>query len=445
MVTSLRIKNGNTISEPITGSIKLEAYHGMLVKCSNGTIVLSTDGLREFKNGNLVKCPYVTKLSGVSSDSFGNIYVLGGTTSQVDFKDNGLKLCDMSQRNDSPAIFRAIYDMLRILRRWIDAHKDSLLLSAKSGEVQWSNMQTDDQKNDYYLTATEETRPKFNIPVSDDIIYDDRTRAEITSLGPALRLYNEYQAVVALWNRIVDEPESIVDVRIHPGDNAGIYIGVTSNIPLKAASPQSTVIITTKITVSFTGQDKALDPDNNPIDNLYVWSRVMDNYCRVYPTRKSTRSYEISFPGVSTTGSSDAAKSSKLDKDGKVIKYPAPLDAPLAATYTERLYGQEEPISNICTSQMLYEVIPFCICSGETSYADSLTGMHYVQQDTNTWTINVLVYYTIDDGDQVAVINKSYTKETIYAEVCYDPYKDKLPGNEAAGDESSGESGSVGS
>jgi hypothetical protein len=94
---------------------------------------------------------------------------------------------------------------------------------------------------------------------------------------------------------------------------------------------------------------------------------------------------------------------------------------------------------------MLYEVIPFCKCSGEKSYADSLTGMHYVQQDTNKWAIDVLVYYTIDDGDQVDVINKSYTKETIYAEVCYDPYKDKLPGNESAGDESSGESGSVGS
>ena len=415
MITSIRIKKGGIESDPIIGSIRLDSGPYMQIKESKGSVHIGTTELDDIENGIPTACPYVTTISGTSPDGFGNVFVLGGSTSQVDYNDKGILLCDMSQRNDSPSIFRAIYDMLRILRRWLDAHKDSLLLSEVPGESQWKHMQDSDMANDYYLTAKD--KPEFSLPIAPDIIRDARPRGDIVSIGPALRLYNEYQSVVAMWNRIVKDPESIVEIRIHPGDNAGIYVGVTSNIPLQEANDNSKVVITTTITVSFTGQTG---------DNLYVWSRAMDAYCRVYPRRAGDREYSITFPGEYKSGSSVASNSSVLDRDGKVVKYPHTL----VATYTESLDGSKSPLATTYTSQMLYEAIPFCKCAREVSYADSLSGLHYVQQDINTWTIHVLVEYYIDDIKQDTVIDKSYTKKTIYAKVCTDPYKDKLPEEE---------------
>lgn len=440
MITSITIKNRDENPKTITGSILLDSGPYMQVKESKGSVYIGTTGLDGINDGTPISCPYVATVSGASPDGFGNVFVLGGSTSQVDYfptKEGetiqGIALCDMSQRNDSPIIFRAIYDMLRILRRWLDAHKDSLLLSDAPGDKQWKNMLAYDHDSDYY-SKSESTAPDFPIfrevppdyssstTDTSNTYTDTRLRSEITSIGPSLRLYNEYQSVVALWNRIVKDPESVVEIRIHPGDNAGIYVGVTSNIPLQHVSPDSTVTITSKITVSFTGQTG---------DNLRVWNRVMPSYCRVYP-KNSNNISTIDYPGVLVAGSTAGAQSSKLDKDGQVTDKTSDL----VATYTETIAGTgANPLATTYTAQMLYEVIPFCLCKGETSYADSLFGLHYTQHDTNAWTINVSVSYQVDNEDSSEILNKTYYRSTIYAEVCSDPYPDKIPDDADNGDE----------
>lgn len=421
MVTAIKIKQGSDASDilAINGNVNISSGEHIIMTGRDNVINIGTSGLDDLIVNISDRCPYVSKLSDVSCDSFGNINILGDVTSQVDVaaSDNTLLLCDMSQRDDRPVLFRAIYDMLRILRRWIDAHKDSLLISAEPGEYQWRDMQDEDISSDYYLNAV--NKPSFTLPITEDILYDSRSRSDIPSLGPALRLFNEYQSVVAMWNRIVREPESIVEVRIHPGDNAGIYIGVTSNIPLQDVQPDSTVVITTEVTAVFTGQTG---------DNLYVWSRAMDAYCRVYPARviDDVNTDNITFPGYRATGSTSSALNSKLDRDGRIIKYPAAL----TARYSKVMDGTKEPLANTYTTQMIYEAIPFCMCYGETSYADSLFGLHYVKQNTNRWDIHVTVTYAVDNSSPHVVLSKSYTKDTVYADVCTDPYLDKVPDDE---------------
>ena len=419
MISSLRIKNGNVISNPIRGVINITSGNFMDIKAKSYTVTIGAPGLDGLISDATNRCPYVTAVSGVNPDGFGNLFLLGGHTSQVEYMQNHLGVCDMSQRDDRPIIFRAIYDMLRILRLWLDAHKDSLLLSEIPGNSQWDNMVAEDKNKDYYLSySTDDGEvPPFMLPVEEGLVSESRGRSDIVAIGPALRLYNEYQSIVAMWNRLVKEPETIVEVRIHPGDNSGIYVGVTANIPLRDVSADATLTVTTKIIAVFSGQTGS---------NLYVWNRALDAYCRLLPRHPGyERSIEIK--GDKLQGTTDTAASSKLDSEGKVIKWGS--DATLEATYTETIDGSEKPLATIYTTQMVYEAIPFCLCRNETSYADSLGGLHYVSQEKNTWTIRVIVSYTYEsaDGrDTETVLNKEYTKQTIFAEVCDDPYPDKI-------------------
>ena len=155
--------------------------------------------------------PYVTNISNVGPDDWNILWLLGGKTTQVDVSDGTIEICDMAQTVDYPRIYKSVYAMLRQLRLWIDANKDSLLLYQPDALKQWDDMVSDIDDN------------KWDTKDLESVYMETRSRDDIDTIGQATSMINEYVGTVALWNHIVGLPESAVSIRLHPADSAGIY------------------------------------------------------------------------------------------------------------------------------------------------------------------------------------------------------------------------------
>ena len=345
----------------------------------------------------LVESPYLSRLCGVAPDAYGNIWLLGGAMSQVDTessdstyvnKTNDILLCDMSQEDRTPQILRAMFDILRQIRLWIDAYKDTLLCTPASGETQWTAMLaeaekedtevlkiissgdgSDDDDNKYPMAVLKETRGK---------------RGTIPAIGPSTAIRNEYQSVVALWNYIVAQPKSSLVVRTHPGDSAGIYVALSMNIPIeKISNGKTTVTVTITITPpSYVSSDSS----SSPKTPTQMWFR--SPICQVIAagsgTVKPITTCTFDPSGSKVTG----LNTSQLDTEGKVAE-----SGSLTAKITTTLANT----CNLYTLQAVIDCIPFNLCDRkgedgttvytEVSYADSRQGMHYTNFGQAEWTV----------------------------------------------------------
>lgn len=445
-VRKIRIINKDGVSRDIMGCPSISGTHGASINGTNRSIRIDipevTGYTHPYKDrldaGHVPTLPYIASIDGVRADQYGCLYILGGHTSQIDHKDHGINICDMSQDNRYPQIFRSIYDMLTILRRWIDGHKDSLLLYGDLAEKQWSEMLSEDY-NDYYQKAGSDVPdyPLYKDPDTGDLISDRRTRDAISSFSEPIGLLNEYQSVVAMWNYVASQPEHVSTARIHPGDNAGVYIGAAINIPTTNIPDNTTgyLRVLIKISVSMSGQSSVSEKNK-----AYMWMRSPDAYSKLVPAAPGVRISGPVVPGSSVIGTNPQ---SILDAEGRIsdIVPETSLD-----TYMNVYIPISSNMSTVYTVQTLLEAIPFCLCGTENSYYDSKTGVHFVQQDLNTWTIRLSVHTgivsSISTGsgestpskDMTELVNDSIVKTTQYAQVCDDPYveedEDDSTGNE---------------
>ena len=385
MVTSIRIKD-----QVISGLVPITADSNISISSDDNIMSIRRYSMEEDPRLEYLakllesgEAPYVSKISGVSPDTWGNVWMLGGKTSQVDINNsNTILLSDMAQTVDFPHIYSNVYAMLRQIRLWIDAHKDNLLLSDTTANDMWDHMQdTADGANDNW-------RPPVN-PVADDktitMFTESRLRSEIPSLGTAINMLNEYLGVVALWNYIVGTPKASVDVRLHPADQAGIYVGANIVVPIVE---KKNTTIRVEISASFEGQTG---------ENLYMWNRMP--VCRIVPGGASIK------PAISLSGDTGIKDTSILDKghqkQGSAITGTATFEIPVKAIHTAH------------TVQCVLEAIPFYLCDDEVTYADSKKATHYYSIGENKWTVTIKIYR---DG---SVINEyRSTKNTAYAAVC---------------------------
>lgn len=385
MITSININK-----KSLTGDVRL----GSDFKCTDNNtvkVVLDNSSLYANKWSKYLKdiplrrnFPYVVSISKVRPDIWRNMWLLGGKTTQLSTErtntsDGNITISDMAQTVDYPRIYRSVYAMLRQLRLWIDTNKDSLLLYQSEAESQWSKMLSDDGDNEW---------------TSDDLanIYmETRDRSGIPVLAPATSFINEYVGTVALWNHIVGLPESDINIRLHPADQAGIYVGVDVIIPMDAYKDTD---LNVSVSLSMAGQSG---------DNLYMWLRV--------PNASLTPGGSGQKPVVTIPGES-----------GIVSQEPSILDEghtinSTSAEITVSATIPTEDVRNQHVLQCVIEAIPFYLCSDdEKTYPDSKKAEHASAAGENVWTISVVI---TKDGEVIQELTE--TKKSAYTTVCPEP------------------------
>ena len=394
MITKLTIRGAGGVSVPVdlAKPVKLSGHKGCsitneddktTIRVSDITPVLSKYDQYVEELKSLTKAPYVGSISSVHPSYNGMLWILGDLTSQVDLSDdtNTLYLCDMSQTVDIPSIYRAVYDMLHILRLWVDGHKDSLLLTEDLGNSNWDAMNAD-----RWLPAA--GSPGSSVLTG---VIDDRPREEIPAMGPALNLLNEYYSTVALWNHIVSSPDSDISVRLHPADRAGIYVGIHMRVQIP---DKKHVKCRIEISCSYTGQTGA-----------DMWTRVP--VARCVPAKGTTVTYTLSGESLSSS------IPSILD-NGRHIYNTNTITPEIMVDIPE-----SETMRTSYTVQTVVEAIPFYRCTvKEKTYADSKRADHYEASGENEWNIAVKVYRTVGDSPEELVETKSVSKNTAYAAMC---------------------------
>lgn len=395
MISSIRIKGSEDIR--IKGSVSISTDNTIGLWSGDSSIHINRttpekDPKEEYLDAlkSSGSAPYVSKITGVSPDAWGNVWLLGGKTFQVDYTTSStseLTLCDMAQTVDYPRIYMNVYNMLRRIRLWVDAHKDNLLLDPDRAYAQWTLM------NGLSHESNDNWRPKenpFDKNASLTFTEDSRSREEIMSLGTPINLLNEYLGVVALWNHIVGTPRAEVDVRLHPADQAGLYIGANMVVPILKKEDTK---IRLDISVSFTGQTG---------DNLYTWSRIP--VCKVIPGGKSITTSVVLEGDSSSVSKTPSILDNGSQKQGTSVQSHIEFTIPKDSVHTSH------------TIQCVLEAIPFYLCStDEKTYADSKKAEHYSKSGENVWTIKIDIYRN-DEKDPVN--SYKYTKNTAYTTVC---------------------------
>lgn len=394
MIRSIKIKNGSNIHTVLsTGAPVLSGIGaiGITRKYDNVVIGADSDQLYNTPQSSYIDSftavPYITKISGVTPDSNGMIWLLGDRSSNVyTLNDNTLHISDIAQTVDYPRIYSSVYAMLRQLRLWVDAHKDTLILRTATANTQWNNM----------LKDPDDWTPSKDLHLSIPYYSEDRSRDEIQAIGGATNFLNMYFATVALWNYAVDRPMSDIETRLHPEDAAGMYI--SANIVVPRISNVNTKIDVTINIYRLSGQK---DDDD---DDLYLWIRC--------PISKITPDIDddidVTIPGVKA----QSDKYSVLD-EGYQIKAPAPSSAgdPISISFTCTVPAGDES-HNMYTIQAVIEVIPFYMCDSNT-YAESLLDDREAVQGTNTWKVSTIV-----KSNDVIIQETEDTKNTAYALKC---------------------------
>lgn len=438
MLEVLKIKHKDVVTEITDPIITIDAgdyigVHktdtGLRVQVTDISQIPNTyrdvyDKLRD-EYDKLKTSPYLSRLCGVVPDAYGNIWLLGGATSQVDTesadntyvnKTNDILLCDMSQEDRTPQILRAMYDILRQIRLWIDAYKDTLLCTPASGETQWTAMLAETTTEDApvleIVKSGESSDNKYPMAVLKETREE---RGTIPAIGPSTAIRNEYQSVVALWNYIVAQPKSSLVVRTHPGDSAGIYVALSMNIPIEKISDKTETTVTVTITITPPSY-KSSDSSSSSSIPTKMWFR--NPICQVIAagagtTKTATCTFDPSGSKV------DGLNASQLDTEGKVAD-----SGLLTATITATLPNT----CSLYTLQAVIDCIPFnlCVRKGEdgnsvyteVSYADSRQGMHYTNFGQAEWT--VAGSYTIGDSTTETTIGSDIKHTTGLPSVCTD-------------------------
>lgn len=398
------------------GVVTLKGSDLTPVECLNNTITVDSvaiksdipDSYLEYLNSlGSDNLPMLVKLSGVAPDANNNIFLLGGTTSAVSATGDGeLSVTDVAQTVDYPRIYRSVYEMLRQIRIWQDAHKDSLLFSESEAKTRWDEL--NNYKYDYMPSVND--YPDWHNGFSE---YRDRDELD-PYIPKGYNLISDYFAVVALWNYIVSLPDSSINVRLHPADSAGIYIGVNVNVPIVDPDKSTDIQIVTSI--SFSGQengnyipedvigsDSSLQGINDTPVPISIWHRVP--VARAVPGDSVT----VSGGSVVTAGSLSGGVETTDTTD-------------ITNTITAKVPAGSR---NFYTIQTVIEAIPFFKCTDkktdiqEKTYSESKKADHFVSIGYNDWTIKVDVYR---DGSVIQTLEES--KSTPHASVCNNQYSD---------------------
>ena len=386
MITSITVGN-KKITDAVIG---VASEDSIGVEVSDNTLSLGlkdnnsvTDKYREYLEYiNTNGLPFVTSVSGVGCNDLGNLWLLGDKTSQVDLTDAGFTLCDMSQTVDYPRIYKSVYAMLRQIRLWLDAHKDTLLLKSDKAELQWDDMMLD--ADDWLLPSdSPDTRPVF---------LETRKRSDISAIGPGLNLLNEYRGTVSLWNYIVEMPTSDISIRLHPADRSGVYIGANLTVPV--TSKEDTTI-TIRVLIDIAGQP------SEGLQDMYLWMR-----CPVARSTPSSSGVTVTIPGEPAKSSVDSV----LDNDSKQVIITPESSIPLEVS----MHIPKDELRTSYIVQVVFEAIPFVLCSDkENTYADSKKSYRVDTTGENKWTITTEVYR---NGDLIRTITE--TKNTSMVPTC---------------------------
>ena len=389
MIRSIKIKNGSNIhTVRNTGAPVLSGIGTIDITRKYDNVVIGADSDQLYDTpqtdyiNSLKSVPYMTKISGVTPNSNGMIWLLGDKSSNVyTLGDNTLHISDIAQTVDYPRIYASVYSMLRQLRLWVDAHKDTLILRTDTANTQWDNMLNDSDDwtpdNDYHLSI-----PYYS---------EDRPRYDIQAIGDATNFLNMYFATVALWNYAVGRPMSDVETRLHPEDASGMYIGANIVIP-RLSNVDTTIDVTINI-YRLEGQEG---------EDLYLWIR-----CPIaIITPDIDDDIDVTIPGEQA----QSTKPSILD-EGYQIKAPALNGDPIPVSFTCTVPAGSES-HNMYTIQSVIEVIPFYMCDSST-YAESLLADREVVQGTNTWKVSTIV-----KSNGVIIQDTEDIKNTAYALKC---------------------------
>lgn len=385
MITSITL-NGEKLP---AGVLNIKTSDTIKATCEGQSVSLDVnttthDPRLEYYNGLMagdIKLPYISAISGVNSDQWGRLWLLGGLTTQIDTVDtNTLSICDMAQTVDYPRIYRNVYAMLRQIRLWLDAHKDNLLLDKSDALSQWDAMRSE---SDWSPVIT----PPDDVDTSDSytpaMFVERRSREDIRALGDAVNLLNEYYGVVALWNYAVSRPKNTISSRLHPADSAGVYVGINLEVPVTAAADTN---IEVGIRLSYVGQT-----------DTYTWCRMP--VVRIVPEAGTISSKLSGTKSESTVGS--------ILDEGNQIKG---ADVTGSASFTI-------PAADVRTShtiQVVMEAIPFYLCGlNEKTYADSKKAERFSATGENVWTIEVVVKR---NGHELYA--HTSTKRTPYVNTC---------------------------
>lgn len=364
---------------------------------------------------SIKRIPYVTNISGVRPNVFNSIWIIGGKTSQIDYvhdydeKGGSFTVCDMAQTVDFPRIYRSVYAMLRQIRLWLDAHKDSLILTKNAAEDQWLNMLDDldqDSGSVWYPPAS----PGDSIETAPKMFKETRNRGDIPAIGHAVNFLNAYQGTVALWNYIVGTPSASVSARLHTADNAGVYIGANITVPIPE---KLTTYIRITYNVRMTGQADIISNDESTKDQiLYAWMRIP-----IASALPGDIQGSYALPG--STGASNPP--SILDTNSSQIKVSD--ITPISITFK---IPESSDMSTSYTIKSVLEIIPFYLDGGSaTTYADSKREDRFESIGTNTWNISVLVERCqtktddeVSDEDYKQILRIERTKTTPHVPTC---------------------------
>lgn len=432
MITSITIKNGETsVKIPSCPSVALSTYNGISTEQDNGSITIGADNsylyntdyykfYRKLVNGE-VELPYVTKISGVTGDANNMIWLLGGKTFQVDRAidgytppedgdyvkpaDNVLYISDMGQTVDYPRIYRATYDMLRQIRLWIDAHKDTILLDESNADEWWDVMKTDPDDSKPVPKTSTDSGTLWSLPVFEE----PRSRSDITAIGDATNILGNYWATVALWNYIVNQPLSSTTARLHPADDAGIYIGINTHVPRADTSE-----INLMVAISIEIETDQVDSTN--IDDFKLWVRMPIRSC-------IPNDGNIVFSGlkIANASASQGNTSESILNSGMHLDWTNNLEMSYDVTIPAASSAGES-ISNIYTIQNVVEVIPYIVCpyDGENNegtkglYATSRKSSRLSERGETKWRVVCNIY---KNGDSVGS-PQTLTKSSAYVQVC---------------------------
>lgn len=341
-----------------------------------------------------IKLPYISAISGVKPDINGNLWLLGGKTSQVSYTTDTFTISDMGQTVDYPRIYRSVYAMLRQIRLWLDAHKDTLLLTKGNADSWWERMKND--QNDWKPLESDYSKYYFE---------ESRPRDSIADIGDATNMISQYMAVVALWNYIVNQPLANYSARLHPADSAGVYIGADINIPRTTDGEFS---VDVEFTIEISTQQA--------VDGMRVWLRMPILSCEPNDNDKVKLS-NIIVNGTEHTPSESGA--SVLDS-GVHIDWPE--GGTISVSYTITMPA-EDTSANMYTTHAVIEAIPYMVCPYDGEEDEGEKGLYSTAKKSPressageaTWTISCTV---TSNGVPVNPIEPQIEKKTTYVNTC---------------------------
>ena len=255
-------------------------------------------------------------------------------------------------------------------------------------QAMWNRMLLDEYSSDSVSTTQELYGDCSSSDISGDPVCAmprfRESRPRTSTVAKALALYNEYKALVFLWNYKAKETTTYLNIVLHPGDSAGVFISYAAGISVPSASGTSATITAN---VKMVGQTSRM------------WYRMTNHESSPSGLISSiSPSSVVGNPGVAYTNSS-AMQSSGY-------------------TVTDSITTPSSGVVPFYNYSFSLEVIPYMVCdesssasTAEDEYYDSRTN-GTVSNGENTWTVTI----SITVGGRT--VTRTATKTTPYAYVC---------------------------